>query len=65
MEDNKKSGEWLEKEVFDNDDRIIDQWQSAKCSVCGKWHTTPYMYYFSHYNFCPSCGAKMKGEDHE
>lgn len=56
-----KSGEWEEKETFcvADDDPIISQWQSARCSECGKYHTTPYMYYFDNYNFCPHCGAKM------
>ena len=56
-------GEWLEKEVFDNTDEDfvwkIEEWQSARCSVCGKYHTTPYMYYFDNFNYCPYCGAKM------
>lgn len=55
-----KIGEWLEKEV--NSDKVIEEWQSAKCSVCDKYHTTPYMYYFDDYKFCPNCGAKMEVE---
>lgn len=62
-------GEWQEKEVFGeyNDDvhHYVSEWQSARCSVCGKYHTTPYAYYFNEYNFCPSCGARMKGVDDE
>lgn len=58
-------GEWLEKEVFDNTDEDfvwkIEEWQSARCSVCGKYHTTPYMYYFDNFNYCPNCGARMDG----
>ena len=53
-----KVGEWLEKEV--HSDKVIEEWQSARCSVCDKYHTTPYMYYFSHYDWCPHCGAKME-----
>lgn len=53
-----KVGEWLEKEVIS--DKVIEEWQSARCSVCDKYHTTPYMYYFSRYNYCPNCGAKME-----
>ena len=62
-----KSGEWEEKETFcvTDDDPIISQWQSARCSECGKYHTTPYMYHFNNYNFCPNCGAQMKGADDE
>ena len=60
-----KRGKWEEKSTFDVDEsgeQIIQEWQSARCSVCGKYHTTPYMYYFDVYNFCPNCGADMRGE---
>jgi hypothetical protein len=53
-----KVGEWLEKEVIS--DKVIEEWQSARCSVCDRYHTTPYMYYFSHYEYCPHCGAQME-----
>ena len=56
------TGEWLEREVIDNSDSRIDYWQSAKCSVCGRYHTTPYMYFFDEYPYCPMCGAKMEEE---
>lgn len=63
------NGEWEECEIVQEhgDEPIIDEWQSAKCSVCGKYHTTPYMYYFDNFNYCPNCGAKMdlKGEPNE
>lgn len=52
-----KHGEWVEKTV--SDEKVIDEWQSARCSVCGKYHTTPYMYYFDNFTYCPNCGAKM------
>lgn len=31
-------GEWEDKEVFNetNDDYFVDEWQSARCSACGK-----------------------------
>ena len=62
-----KRGEWEEKETFrDGDDEpIIEEWQSARCSVCHKYHTTPYMYYFNNYNFCPNCGADMREREGE
>ena len=53
----RKKGKWEEKEV--SDEKVIDEWQSARCSACGKYHTAPYMYYFNNYNYCPNCGAKM------
>lgn len=56
-----KRGKWEEKAV--SDEKVIDEWQSARCSACGKYHTAPYMYYFNNYNFCPNCGARMKEED--
>lgn len=54
-------GEWEDCEIVqeDGDYKIIDEWQSARCSVCGKYLTTPYMYHFDHFNYCPNCGAKM------
>lgn len=54
-------GEWEDKEVFETAEEYIEQWQSARCSACGKYHTTPYMYYFDKFNYCPNCGAKMEG----
>ena len=53
-------GKWEQKEVFSLDDTTIEQMQSARCSSCGKYHTTPFSYYFSKYNYCPNCGAKME-----
>lgn len=55
-----KRGKWEEKAV--SDEKVIDEWQSARCSACGKYHTVPYMYYFDNYNYCPNCGADMRGE---
>lgn len=53
-------GYWEDKEVItDANAEIICQWQSAKCSVCNRYHTTPYMYYFKNYAYCPNCGAAM------
>ena len=56
-EPERKTGKWEEREV--SSEQVIDEWQSARCSVCGLYHTTPYMYYFKDFNFCPSCGARM------
>ena len=59
-----KRGEWVEREVIqDRRDARIPEWQQAKCSVCGKWHTTPYMYCFDDFDYCPNCGAKMEVQD--
>ena len=54
-----KTGKWKERKVYGG--KFIEEWQSARCSVCGKYHTTPYMYYFDEYKFCPNCGADMRG----
>lgn len=56
-----RRGRWEEREHFANVECPINEWQSARCSICGKYHTTPYMYYFDLYNYCPNCGAKMDG----
>jgi len=56
-------GKWEQKEIFGVEETTIEQMQSASCSVCRKYHTTPYLYYFDKYNYCPSCGAKMEVSD--
>ena len=58
-------GRWQEKHVDYASDCAIDELQSAKCSVCGLYHTAPYMYYFSDYKFCPNCGARMDAGDED
>ena len=49
-------GEWIEKEVFDGD-------TAYECSECGELFClidgTPAD---NLYNFCPNCGADMRGE---
>lgn len=59
----RKRGKWIERGVYPNGS--ITEWQSAKCSACGRWHTTPYLYYFSHTTYCPNCGADMREADDE
>lgn len=56
-------GRWTERHVDYASDCAIDEIQSARCSVCGEYHTTPYSYYFNTYSYCPNCGAKMDKED--
>ena len=53
-----KTGKWIEREIVE-DGKAIEEWQCARCSVCGKYHTTPYLYYFKDFNYCPNCGARM------
>lgn len=54
-----KKGRWVEREVYSDNK---NQWQSARCSACNKYHTTPYLYYFDNFNYCPNCGARMEAE---
>ena len=56
-----KVGKWEECKVVDIEDTTITEVQSAFCPICHKYHTTPYMYYFDYFNYCPNCGAKMEG----
>lgn len=60
----RKKGEWIEREVTHIDDLeakdIITAWQSCKCSVCGRYDTRPYMYYFNVPKYCSWCGAEME-----
>lgn len=58
-EPERKKGEWIERKVYS---MTIMDYQHAKCSVCGKYLTTPYQYFFDNYPFCPNCGAEMRGE---
>ena len=60
-EPERKTGEWIEREVFESKGQV-EELQSAKCSVCGKYHTTPYLYYFDKFPYCPNCGARMERE---
>ena len=54
-------GEWLDMECIEESEaNVITEWQQARCSVCGKWHTTPYQYGFFYYSYCPNCGAEMR-----
>ena len=62
IDDVRSVGKWEQKEVFSLAETTIEQMQSARCSSCGKYHTTPFSYYFSKYNYCPNCGARMKGD---
>lgn len=51
-----KHGKWIHRDVYK---RFKDEWQTAKCSECGLYHTTPYIYSFKEYPYCPNCGAYM------
>lgn len=60
----RKKGKWTEQHhAYSDEEQPIEEWQSCRCSVCGRYDTRPYMYYFSNPNYCSWCGAEMKGED--
>lgn len=57
-----RKGKWIEKEVHENPKAAgIEEWQSCKCSVCGRYDTRPYSYYFDEPHYCSWCGAEMRG----
>lgn len=65
IEPERKNGKWTEKHhAYSDEESVIEEWQSCRCSECGRYDTRPYMYYFSEPNYCSWCGAKMKGEEH-
>lgn len=48
-----KKGRWIPAGITED---------LAKCSVCGKMnHSLDYVYKIG-FNYCPNCGADMKGE---
>lgn len=59
--DKVKFGKWEEYQKLDAD--IVGELQSAKCSICGRYHTTPYMHSYDYYKYCPHCGAIMEIEE--
>lgn len=64
----RKKGKWEEMTVIHKDEarEIVEEWQSARCSICGHYDTRPYMYYVSEPNFCSWCGSEMrKGAEDE
>ena len=62
VEKAKTVGVWEERTVIERKD---DELQSARCSVCKKYHTTPYLYFFDFYPFCPYCGSPMRMQTDE
>lgn len=47
-----KRGKWIPHEDEDGEH------YGDKCSECGEWYVMPY----GKTNFCPNCGAYMRGE---
>ena len=54
------SGEWQQVEVIDDDEPSGINTDASKCSVCGAIQQSHY-WATHYYNYCPSCGAYMKG----
>lgn len=57
-----ETGEWTEISVHDVYEDVME-WQSARCSKCKRYHTTPFMYSYYSYPFCPRCGARMEAKN--
>lgn len=57
----RKKGKWTDKHHYSDEESGIEEWQSCRCSECGRYDTRPYMYYFSEPNYCSYCGARMTG----
>lgn len=51
----RKTGRWIPHEDEDGEH------YGDKCSECGEWYVMPY----GKTNFCPNCGADMKGDTYE
>ena len=56
-----KTGKWVEVDCYESEKHSVTD---MRCSLCGKYasivlpHRTRCVY-----NFCPNCGAKMRGEE--
>lgn len=62
-----KTGEWIEAEVIPEvyDIEGVKTWGSKmQCDQCG-FIFTAVEGHIRQYNYCPNCGAKMKGADDE
>ena len=63
----RKTGEWIEAEVMPKtfDVNGIETWASKmQCDQCG-FITYAIEGHMGQYNFCPNCGADMRGGNHE
>ena len=53
-------GHWTDVQVIlSPDTKKAQGWQEAKCSICNKLQTKPYLNFISLDSYCPHCGAKM------
>ena len=55
-----KMGRW----IYGEDEYGIDGYHCDKCGFFVPWdYTHKFINYIEDYNFCPSCGADMRGEE--
>ena len=55
----RKTGRW----IYGEDEYGIDGYHCDKCGFFVPWdYTHKFINYIEDYNFCPSCGADMRGE---
>ena len=62
----RKKGKWIEISWSEPDPNVCCTSyaiQSAKCSICGKYHTTPYLHNLVYFPFCPNCGSDMRSQN--
>jgi rubrerythrin len=53
-------GEW----IYGEDENGIDGYHCDKCGFFVPWdYTHKFINYIEDYNYCPNCGAKMKGDE--
>ncbi len=57
-------GEWLRIEIIDDDFESGVNADASQCSVCGDIQSSHY-WTTTYFNYCPNCGARMKGADDE
>ena len=55
----RKKGKW----IYGEDEYGIDGYHCDKCGFFVPWdYTHKFINYIEDYNFCPNCGADMRGE---
>ena len=60
----RKKGKWEDKHhAYSDEEFVIEEWQSCRCSECGRYDTRPYLYYIKEPNYCSWCGAEMEREE--
>lgn len=57
------SNDWLEPNIYNIADVVINELQQARCPHCRKPLTVPYRPNgFKDYQFCPFCGKRVSGK---